>query len=157
MNAFKIIAGLALVCATATTNAQSCAGHANAKGGADHGMASVSKELNLTAAQQTAFTTALSACEKDCSAMASTDKKADASAMAEKKAGRFNQVITSMKDVLSADQYAQLEKMNSSGKLMGLCGGEKGCCAGKAAKGACCAGKAGAHAEPAKTDAPTIQ
>ncbi len=157
MKALNIIAGLALVCVAATTSAQSCAGHANAKGGANYDMASLSKELKLTAEQQTAFSTALSACEKDCSAMASSEKKMDAGMMAEKKSGRFNQVITSMKDVLNADQYAQLEKLNTSGKLMGLCGGEKGCCAGKAAKGACCAGKPGAHAEPAKVDAPTMQ
>ena len=56
--------------------------------------------------------------------------------------------------------FKQLEAMHANGKLAGLCGGEKGCCAGKTAKGACCAGKAGAHHDEKKADAnatPTIQ
>lgn len=157
MKALNLIAGLAFACLATGTYAQGCSGHASAKtGGSD--MASISKELNLTSEQQEAFVGAISACEKDCSAMAS--KGGDAKAISTAKEDRFKTAITSMKTSLSAEQYKQLEEMHASGKLAGLCGGEKGCCSGKSAKGGCCAGKAGAHHDDKKTDTgatPTIQ
>jgi len=165
MNALKLIAGLAFVCLAGTGYAQGCAGHAQVgKGGAGYDMATVSKELNLTEEQQTAFTEALTSCEKDCAAMASTGKAKDPAGLAEGKATRFNAALASLKSVLNADQYTKLQEMNTSGKLAGLCGGgdAKGC--GKSsAKGGCCAGKAGASAQPAKApkaetgSSPTIQ
>ena len=158
MKALNILAGLAFACLATGTYAQGCAGHANAKGGGTSDMASISKELKLTTEQQESFTGALAACEKDCSAMAS--KGGDAKAIASAKGDRFGTAISSMKASLSPEQYKQLEAMHASGKLAGLCGGEKGCCAGKTAKGACCAGKAGAQRDEKKADTnatPTIQ
>lgn len=158
MKALNLIAGLAFACLATGTYAQGCTAHAHAKGGGTSDMASISKELKLTAEQQESFTSAIMACEKDCSAMAS--KGGDAKEMASAKEDRFGKAIASMKTSLSAEQYKQLEAMHASGKLAGLCGGEKGCCAGKSAKGACCAGKAGAHHEDKKADTnatPTVQ
>ncbi len=156
MKALNLIAGLAFACLATGTYAQGCSGHANAKGGGTSDMASISKELNLTAEQQESFMTALAACEKDCSAMAS--KGGDAKEIASAKQDRFTTAITSMKASLSAEQYKQLEAMHANGKLAGLCGDGKGCA--KGGKAGCCAGKAGAHREEKKADTnatPTIQ
>ncbi len=154
MKALNLIAGLAFACLTTGTYAQGCAGHASAKGGSSD-MASISKELNLTAEQQEAFSTALSSCEKDCSAMAA--KGGDAAAITTAKQDRFTTTVTSMKATLTPEQYKQLEAMHANGKLANLCGDGKGCA--KGAKAGCCAGKAGAHTEKkADTGAtPTIQ
>lgn len=156
MNAFNLIAGLAFACLTTGTYAQGCAGHANAKGHDHADMASISKELGLNDKQQEAFTAALASCEKDCAAMAS--KGGDAKAITAAKDDRFSKVVTSMKTVLSEEQYAQLETMHASGKLQGLCGGGKSCAG--AGKSGCCAGKAGAQHAPTKANTaatPTIQ
>ena len=143
----NLIVGLAFACLATGSYAQGCAGHASAKGGTSN-MSSISKELNLTAEQQESFTTALAACEKDCSAMAS--KGGDAKAIETAKSDRFNTVVTSMKASLSPEQYKQLEVLHTSGKLAGLCGDGKGCA--KGAKAGCCAGKAGAQHTEKKAD-----
>ncbi len=155
MNALNLIAGLAFACLATGSYAQGCAGHASVKGGTSD-MASISKELNLTAEQQESFSSALAACEKDCSAMAS--KGGDAKAIETAKSDRFTTVVTSMKASLSPEQYKQLEAMHANGKLAGLCGDGKGCA--KGAKAGCCAGKAGAQHTEKKADTnatPTIQ
>ncbi len=155
MNALNLIAGLAFACLATGSYAQGCAGHASAKGGSSD-MASISKELNLTAEQQEAFTAALASCEKDCSAMAS--KGGDAKAIEAAKSDRFSTTVTSMKASLTPEQYKQLEAMHANGKLAGLCGDGKGCA--KGAKAGCCAGKAGAQHTEKKADTgatPTIQ
>lgn len=143
MKITKWIACLAFAGLAGSSYAQSCAGHAHAEGG--HDMASISKELGLTTEQQAAFTKALDACQKDCTAMAS--KGGDE--VGEKKQARFNEVIVSMKEQLKPQQFSKLEAMNAAGQLNGLCGeGGKGCCAGKSAASgkSCCAGKAHAAA-----------
>ena len=152
MNALNLIAGLAFACFATGTYAQGCSGHANAKGGGTSDMASISKELKLTAEQQEAFTAAIASCEKDCSAMAS--KGGDAKAITTAQSDRFTTAVTSMKTSLSPEQYKQLEAMHANGQLAGLCSSGKGCAKG-AGKGGCCAGKAGAHHSTNST--PTIQ
>lgn len=156
MNALNLIAGLAFACLATGSYAQGCAGHASAKGTGHADMASISKELNLTAEQQESFTTAIAACEKDCSAMAS--KGGDAKTISTAKNDRFTTAVTSMKASLSPEQFKQLEAMHANGKLAGLCGDGKGCA--KSGKAGCCAGKAGAHHTEKKADTnatPTIQ
>lgn len=156
MKALNLLAGLAFACLATGTYAQGCSGHASAKSGGTSDMASISKELKLTSEQQEAFTAAMSSCEKDCSAMAS--KSGDAKDIAAAKSDRFSQAIASMKTVLSAEQYKQLETMNANGQLAGLCGDGKGCA--KGGKSGCCSGKAGAQHTEKKADTnatPTIQ
>lgn len=154
MKALNLIAGLAFACLATGTYAQGCSGHANAKGGGTSDMASISKELNLTSEQQESFVTALAACEKDCSAMAS--KGGDAKTIATAKDDRFKTALTSLKTSFTPEQYKNLEAMQANGKLAGLCG--EGCA--KGGKAGCCAGKAGAHHEDKKADTnatPTVQ
>src|SRR6188768_2678744 len=149
MKALNLLAGLAFACLATGTYAQGCAGHASAStknGGSD--MASISKELNLTAEQQEAFTAAISACEKDCSAMAANG--GDAKAIASAKEDRFTTAVTSMQPSLTTEQYKQLQTMHANGKLDGLCGDAKGCA--KGGKSGCCAGKAGAQHTEKKAD-----
>lgn len=148
MNMKNWIAGLAIVTLGTAASAQTCAGHAQAKGGGEGDvMAMVTKELSLSDAQQAAFSKALDACHKDCASM---DDKAGAD-MSGKKQARFDEAVASMKDQLKPEQFAKLQEMHKEGKLAQLCAsGSKGCCAGKASAGkSCCAGKAHAEAAPA--------
>jgi hypothetical protein len=145
MNALKMIAGLALACMTTGSFAQ-CSGHAKEGAKADMGNAGMSmltKELGLSADQQTAVTAALNACEKDCSDMASASTEMTTEDMAAKKQARFASAVEAMKTSLNPEQVAKLDALNKSGKLNSLCAANgKGCCAGKSAKAACCADKA---------------
>ena len=145
MNALKLIAGLALACMTTGSFAQ-CSGHAKEGAKADMsdaGMSMLTKELSLSVDQQTAVSTALNACHKDCSDMASASKDMTTEDMATKKQARFATAVEAMKTSLTKEQAAKLDELNKSGKLNILCSADgKGCCAGKAAKGACCADKA---------------
>ncbi len=142
MNLMNLVAGLAFACFATGTYAQGCGSHASAAKGNPSDMATVAKELKLTAEQQEAFTTALAACEKDCAAMAS--KGGDAAAITTAKEDRFKSAVASMKGTLSEEQYKQLEAMHASGKLAGLCGDSKGCGKGSG-KAGCCSSKAGAQ------------
>ncbi len=167
MNALKLIAGLALAWMTTGSFAQ-CSGHAKEGAKADMsdtGMSMLTKELGLSVDQQTAVSTALSACQKDCSDMASANKEMTTEDMSTKKQARFATAVEAMKTSLTKEQVAKLDALNKSGKLMSLCSADaKGCCAGKAAKGACCADKAKTagleERKPAKGEgavAPTMQ
>lgn len=160
MNLLKTITGIALICATGTTYAQGCAGHANAGKATGYDMATLSKELKFTAEQEATFTRALSVCQKECSAMGTASTTEDAEILTKRKSERFNETVLTMSKVLDKDQYSKLEAMHKSGQLAGLCGTGatgKGCASG-AAKGGCCAGKAGAKATKAdEQKAPVIQ
>ncbi len=145
MNALKLIAGLALACMTTGSFAQ-CSGHAKEGAKADMsnaGMSMLTKELGLSADQQTAVSAALNACHKDCSDMASASKDMTTEDMAAKKDARFASAVEAMKTSLTPEQVTKLDALNKSGKLASLCSVDgKGCGSGKAAKGACCADKA---------------
>lgn len=145
MNALKLIAGLALACMTTGSFAQ-CSGHGKEGAKAemsDPGMSMLTKELGLSADQQTAVSAALTACHKDCSDLSSASKDMTTEGMAAKKEARFASAIEAMKTSLTKEQAIKLDALNKSGKLNGLCSSDaKGCCSGKAAKGACCADKA---------------
>ena len=145
MNLLKLIAGLAIACMTTAAYSQGCAGHsaATTQTIAPDPMASLTKELNLTADQQKSFTTAMASCEKDCAAMASIK---DEKEFTSKKESRFKESATAMRATLTSDQTKRFDEMNASGELMKLCCGGHGCCAGKTS--GCCAGK---HAEAPKS------
>jgi hypothetical protein len=167
MNALKLIAGLALACMTTGSFAQ-CSGHAKAGAKTDMGNAGMSmltKELGLSAEQQTAVSAALDACHKDCNDMAMASKDMTTEDMTAKKEARFASAVEAIKASLTKEQAVKLDALNKSGKLTSLCSADaKGCCAGKAAKGACCADKAKAEGlqerKPTKGEgavAPTMQ
>lgn len=153
MKALNLIAGLAMTCMATTSWAQNCAGHGHASATEPKvTVESLAKTLQMNDEQRTAFMTAMTACEKDCSTMASNSESDRKTAVM--KQDRFNQAIASMQSHLSEEQFAKLKTMNNNGELAGLCGA--GGCA-KGGKAGCCAGKAGAHAAPQKTGAAAVR
>lgn len=137
MKTMKLIAGVAFACLMHLSYAQTGTASDAHDGDA---MATISKELALTPEQQSSFTKAMDACQRDC---ASIDARGQEKG-ADMKKQRGEQLMTNLRAMLTAEQAKKWDAMKAKGDLNALCGADGKACCAKGGGRACCAG----HAKP---------